>query len=256
MANRFFVPADMQAIARYERTFGFEGHEITLDALRKQFADYTFQTPYQMTLDDLKTAVENIQRMNPTVYDMIYAWWYPLYHLAPFGILEACGYDPKTGKERPNRVRGLIVDECDVFYNVWTILGDMPQEDYKTPVALEEDLAIALEVIRWYTEEKDLPVEKRSFSYWDKTGFLRQFEKPAWLEAANDRELALGRTFIKELCAQKSETALALMASSCRTGNRLYAKNPAVAKKCYERLFQMTGKQAYQEAVQELSHES
>ncbi len=209
MANRFFVPADMQAIARYERTFGFEGHEITLDALRKQFADYTFQTPYQMTLDDLKTAVENIQRMNPTVYDMIYAWWYPLYHLAPFGILEACGYDPKTGKERPNRVRGLIVDECDVFYNVWTILGDMPQEDYKTPVALEEDLAIAL-----------------------------------------------GRTFIKELCAQKSETALALMASSCRTGNRLYAKNPAVAKKCYERLFQMTGKQAYQEAVQELSNES
>ena len=131
MANRFFVPADMQAIARYERTFGFEGHEITLEALRKQIADYTFQTPYQMTLDDLKTAVENIQRMNPTVYDMIYAWWYPLYHLAPFGILEACGYDPKTGKERPNRVRGLIVDECDVFYNVWTILGDMPQEDYK-----------------------------------------------------------------------------------------------------------------------------
>ncbi len=167
-----------------------------------------------------------------------------------------CCYDPKTGKERPNRVRGLIVDECDVFYNVWTILGDMPQEDYKTPVALEEDLAIALEVIRWYTEEKDLPVEKRSFSYWDKTGFLRQFEKAAWLEAANERELALGRIFVRELCAQKSETALALMASSCRTGNRLYAKNPAVAKKCYERLFQMTGKQSYQEVVQELSNES
>lgn len=255
MANRFFVPADMQAIARYERTFGFEGHEITLDALRKQFADYTFQAPYQMRLDDLEAAVENIQRTNPTVYDMIYAWWYPLYHLAPFGILEACGYDPKTGRERPNRVRGLIVDECDVFYNVWTILGDMPQEDFKTPVALEEDLAIALEVIRWYTEEKDLPVEKRSFSYWDKTGFLRQFEKSAWLAAANERELALGRTFIKELCAQKSETALALMAASCRTGNRLYAKNPAVAKKCYERLFQMTGKQAYQEAAQNISQE-
>lgn len=255
MANRFFVPADMQAIARYERTFGFEGHEITLDALRKQFADYTFQAPYQMTLDDLEAAVENIQRTNPTVYDMIYAWWYPLYHLAPFGILEACGYDPKTGRERPNRVRGLIVDECDVFYNVWTILGDMPQEDFKTPVALEEDLAIALEVIRWYTEEKDLPVEKRSFSYWDKTGFLRQFEKSAWLAAANERELALGRTFIKELCAQKSETALALMAASCRMGNRLYAKNPAVAKKCYERLFQMTGKQAYQEAAQNISQE-
>ena len=253
MATRFFVPADMQAIARYERTFGFEEHEITLDALRKQFADYTFQASYQMTLDDLKTAVENIQRKNPTVYDMIYAWWYPLYHLAPFGILEACGFDPTTKKERPDRVRGLIVDACDVFYNVWTILGDMPQEDYKTPVALEEDLAIALEVIRWYTEEKELPVEKRSFSYWDKTGFLRQFEKSAWLEAANERELTLGRTFVRELCAEGSETALALMADSCRIGNRLYAKNPAVARTCYERLWQLTGKTEYQEAAKALS---
>lgn len=245
MASSTFTLAQMKAIARYEQTFGFEEQKVSLDTLREAFKDYTFEAPYQMTLADLKTAVENIQHKNPTVYDMIYAWWYPLYHLAPFGVLAASGFDETTKKERSDRVRGLIVDECDAFYSVWTLLGGMPEKDYHTAVALEEDLAIAMEVIRWYLEEKDKPVAERSFSYWDKLGFLRNFEKEAWLKAANERELAIGRAFAEELAADGNETALALTARACRTGSRLYAKDENVSYGCYMTLWDTTHKAEY-----------
>ena len=245
MAARVFTPEQMKRIARYEETFGFEEKQITLDQLREQFKDYTFPEPYQMTLDDLQTALGNIQHKNPTVYDAIFAWWYPIYHLAPFGILSASGFDEQTKKEREGRVRGLIVDECDVFYRVWTLIGGMPQKDYQTAIALEEDLAIAMEIIRWYLEEKDKPVIERSFSYWDKLGYLKKYEKKEWFEAANDRELAICRAFCEELAADGNETALALTAEACRVGNRLYDKNANVAYGCYMTLWETTHRAAY-----------
>ena len=245
MAARVFTSEQMKKIARYEETFGFEEKKITLDQLRTLFADYTFPEPYQMTLEDLQVALDNIQHKNPTVYDAIFAWWYPIYHLAPFGILTASGFDEQTKKELPNRVRGLIVDECDVFYRVWTLIGGMPQKDYHTAIALEEDLAIAMEIIRWYLEEKDKPVTERSFSYWDKLGFLKKYEKKEWLAAANDRELAICRTFCEELAADGNETALALTAEACRKGNRLYDKDVNVAYGCYMTLWETTHSPAY-----------
>ena len=245
MAARVFTSEQMKKIARYEETFGFEEKKITLDQLRTLFADYTFPEPYQMTLEDLQVALDNIQHKNPTVYDAIFAWWYPIYHLAPFGILTASGFDEQTKKELPNRVRGLIVDECDVFYRVWTLIGGMPQKDYHTAIALEEDLAIAMEIIRWYLEEKDKPVTERSFSYWDKLGFLKKYERKEWMEAANDRELAICRAFAEELAADGNETALALTAEGCRKGNRLYAKDENVAYGCYMTLWETTHKAQY-----------
>ena len=245
MAARVFTSEQMKKIARYEETFGFEEKKITLDQLRTLFADYTFPEPYQMTLEDLQVALDNIQHKNPTVYDAIFAWWYPIYHLAPFGILTASGFDEQTKKELPNRVRGLIVDECDVFYRVWTLIGGMPQKDYHTAIALEEDLAIAMEIIRWYLEEKDKPVTERSFSYWDKLGFLKKYERKEWLETANDRELAICRAFAEELAADGNETALALTAEGCRKGNRLYAKDENVAYGCYMTLWETTHKAQY-----------
>ena len=245
MAARVFTQEQMQRIARYEETFGFEEKNISLDQLRTLFADYTFPEPYQMTLDDLQTALGNIQHKNPTVYDAIFAWWYPIYHLAPFGILTASGFDEKTKKERPERVRGLIVDECDVFYRVWTLIGGMPQADYHTAIALEEDLAIAMEIIRWYLEEKDKPVTERSFSYWDKLGFLKKYEKKEWLESANERELAICRTFCEELVEDGNETALGLTAEACRTGNRLYDKDVNVSYGCFMTLWERTHKAEY-----------
>ena len=163
MTARVFTVDQMKKIARYEETFGFEEKHISLDQLRAQFAEYSFPEPYQMTLEDLQAALGNIQHKNPTVYDAIFAWWYPIYHLAPFGVLQASGFDEQTKKERTDRVRGLIVDECDVFYRVWTLIGGMPQKDYHTAIALEEDLAIAMEIIRWYLEEKDKPVTSSAF---------------------------------------------------------------------------------------------
>ncbi|MCI6085599.1 MAG: hypothetical protein MR711_05015 [Selenomonas sp.] len=245
MTARVFTVDQMKKIARYEETFGFEEKHISLDQLRAQFAEYSFPEPYQMTLEDLQAALGNIQHKNPTVYDAIFAWWYPIYHLAPFGVLQASGFDEQTKKERTDRVRGLIVDECDVFYRVWTLIGGMPQKDYHTAIALEEDLAIAMEIIRWYLEEKDKPVTERSFSYWDKLGFLKKYEKKEWLAAANDRELAICRTFCEELAADGNETALALTAEACRKGNRLYDKDVNVAYACYMTLWETTHSPAY-----------
>ena len=102
-----------------------------------------------------------------------------------------------------------------------------------------------MEIIRWYLEEKDKPVIERSFSYWDKLGYLKKYEKKEWFEAANDRELAICRAFCEDLAADGNETALALTAEACRVGNRLYDKNANVAYGCYMTLWETTHRAAY-----------
>ena len=93
------LPEEMQAIARYE---------ITFDQLMggSRFTDVTleFAGSYQMTLDDLHTALQNILAKNPTVQQFIEHWYYPLTELeAIFGIDIACRYSDEDEESPRSR---------------------------------------------------------------------------------------------------------------------------------------------------------
>ncbi|MBO6054783.1 MAG: sel1 repeat family protein [Oscillospiraceae bacterium] len=240
------LPEEMQAIARYEITFdqlmgGFRFTDVTLE----------FAGSYQMTLDDLHTALQNILAKNPTVQQFIEHWYYPLTELeAIFGIDIACRYSDEDEESdsygTEELVKGLPMKESDLFSSIWVDLEDIwLNEDAATRLA---DIALIHELIEdanLFFENCDKPLLERAFTDHQKESYIHSFADETRAKEASELEVAICRSFTDELCSRDNEVALRLKGYSSYGGNRLYECDWQFAKASMTRLLEKTDNPSY-----------
>lgn len=240
------LPDEMQAIARYELTF-----DQLLGGSR--FADVTleFAGSYQMTLDDLHTALLNILAKNPSVQEFIEHWYYPLTELESiFGIDIACRYNDEEDESSIyitwESVKGLPLKESDLFSSIWVDLEDIwLNENADTLLA---DIPLIHELIEdanLFFENCDKPLLERDFTDHQKESYIHSFVDENRVKEASDLEISLCRSFTDELCERGNNVALHLKGYSCCGGNRLYGCDWQYAQACMDRLLEQTDNPIY-----------
>lgn len=116
-------PEEMRAIFRYEKTFrAYRGGRVL------------FSGTCQVDLSDLECAICNMEKKNPSADAFVRDWYAPLARLGDFfGIGTACGFDEEI---ETVRVRGLPMEETEIFYSIWSSLEAFSRE--LLPILREE----------------------------------------------------------------------------------------------------------------------
>ena len=209
--------------------------ELTTESLIKGEDVSLWAEQYQITLEDLHTALKNIKK-DQVGQDKIKEW---------FEILNVTFYDcievwnavdcEETTEER---IAGLP-DIYSVFDQVWYMLK-CNYEYENADFSVDE----MLRVIERYYENKEKPLTKREFSYKEKVVFLSCWEDR--IENANDETVELYRNFTNELCENNEEVALRIKGyDSYGNGSRAFEKNWFVARDCMLKLMEVNPTPVY-----------
>ena len=229
--------AQMQQIARYEITF----REIIADAPFNE-GDITYQEVYSFTLEDLYYAVKALKVSDPTVKDFGEHWFYPITQLSDgFDLDRACG-DLEDFDDVPESMKGypgLKVSDSRYFSDLWWELENA-WEDYEDETHLSEILdfdEIIADLDRYFSN-KGKGLEDWIFSDEEMKDYIRFFEDDDYVKKAEEKELALARRFIDDLCRKDSGLALHIKGYACYGGNRLYPCDWEASRDCMIRLFE------------------
>jgi len=241
------LPEQMQKIARYEATFS---EFVTLPEDYDDIEDYIqIEEEYQITLEDLLCAIRNLIKKNPTIKAFGEDWVYPLGQLeAAFGIGIACGEDDDDNDEEvtPDTIRGLPVTAEDVFARIWFELYDLwTMWDDEACISEIQEVPEYQKEIELFFAEREKPVGERTFTDWQKKGYIRSFESDDRVRNASEAELHVCRQFTEELIERDSGTALHLKGYACYGGNRLYPCAWPASRDCIARLFEKTDDPQY-----------
>ena len=229
--------AQMQQIARYEITF----KEILAE---HKYEDGSIVCPevYTFTLHDLYQAFKNMKAADPDVNEFGEYWFYPITQLsAAFDLDRACG-DLDDFDDVPEDMKGypgLNVSDSDTFQSFWYDLEDA-WIDQEGSARLSEILnfdAILADLER-YLGNSGKPIEEWVFSKEEMKDYIRFFNDDHFVKEASEKQLALARKFIDQLCAEDSGLALYTKGYACYGGNRLYACDWNMSRDCITRLYE------------------
>lgn len=234
----------LRQLARYELTFDDLTEGIPIDAYEIDCPE-----PYKYTLEDLREALINIKAKDPTVGEFGDDWFYPVTELDDaFGLDQARGLllEEDDTLEEWKDYPFLNLSDSRQFDSIWWEL-DICWEDCYDDDLLSDgiDLDELLENLDRYYSNKKKPLEEWIFTEFEMKAYMHQFESGKSVEKASDKELALCRRFVDELCAEGDVEALHLKGYACYGGNRLYECNWPESRDCMLTLFEKTDKPQY-----------
>ena len=229
--NQIILTLDkMQQLARYEITF--------TDILGSE--DFTGQVicpeVYKFTVDDLYQALKNLKAKDPDIDDFGEHWLYPINQMGEyFGFKQ----DEEEIPEEYQGYPGLRLTDEEYFDSIWWDLEDAWEyADDGGRISEILDLDMFISELGTYLAERGKPVEERTFSEDEKKNFIRHFNNDEFVNAAGEKQLALGRKFIDELCEKDSGLALYTKGYACYGGNRLYPCDWNTSRDCMLRLYE------------------
>ena len=244
MEQIVLTPVEMQQIARYELNF-----KDIISRSACEDIDIVCPDAYNFTLEDLTIAVRNLKESNPTIYDFGEYWFNPLENLEQaFGLAQAREYSEDINDTQEDRkgYRNLPVSDSYLFDNIWYAFDyawtESDDEDHLSEVL---DFDAILESLARYESNKGRPILEWEFSSQEKKNYVSSFEDDSSVKEASEKELALARKLIDDLCAEDSGLALHIKGYACYGGNRLYACDWITSRDCILRLYEKEGDPQY-----------
>ena len=187
---------------------------------------FEFENDYPMMLDDLKTALETFKDEKTDVYEFLLNWWYPilLYFYDSLCLDEVMG--PDSNLIGMLEVPDFPMTEEDLIATIFNVIGKSVGNPTfpKNAVALSSvlDIDSMIEMIEFFSEDRDLPVEERRFTTAQKIAFINHWNNDLMLEDAPDYIKSMFRKFTDELAAEGNFDAIKVKAYSLYGGNSVY----------------------------------
>jgi TPR repeat protein len=235
---------DMKRIARYELTFDKFAPNSSVD-------DLAFPDDFTYTLDDLKQALINLRRVNPTLGEFRNNWYYPIMNNEEDSFEVSYilwSEDDDTAPDYLKEYAGALpVTDRRLFRNIWWELECWYDDDEDENIKLCDavDLDELLGYLARYERNKGKPIEEWEFTKEEKENYVRFFESDRLVKTATENQLALCRKYIDELCSEDSEIAMHIKAYSCYGGNRLYPCDWNTSRDYVTKLFDKTDNPQY-----------
>ena len=163
---------------------------IDLDDIPELEPDvFDFENDYPMSLDDLKSALENFRDEDTDVYEFLLNWWYPtlLYFYDSLCLDEVMG--PDADLVGTIDVPDLPVTEEDLIATIFNVIGrSVHSPTFPTnaaSLARVLDIESMIEMIDNFNEDRDLPVDKRRYTIPQKIAFINHWiDKEKLLQSA------------------------------------------------------------------------
>ena len=187
---------------------------------------FEFENDYPMMLDDLKTALETFKDEKTDVYEFLLNWWYPilLYFYDSLCLDEVMG--PDSNLIGMLEVPDFPMTEEDLIATIFNVIGKSVGNPTfpKNAVALSSvlDIDSMIEMIEFFSEDRDLPVEERRFTTAQKIAFINHWNNDLMLEDAPDYVKSMFRKFTDELASEGNFDAIKVKAYSLYGGNSVY----------------------------------
>jgi len=203
------------------------------------------EQPYDITAEDLITAVRNIAESGFTNKSVTEGWYDILcsFIFEPdesnedghgFFFFEPSPESAETHRflpDRSSRLRWFVQDNLsDYLYD-------------GKPVCQSSE-----EIIRKIQEIADMdnvPLLERPYSSSSKRYFIRQFSNDDSIKKASGPELEIYRRFVDDLCAEDDVSALKCKGYGCYGGNAAYECDWKTSLECMLKLYKLTGNPQY-----------
>lgn len=210
----------------------FSRFEITYTELMQNrvYAEIEIPETYQITPEDLKTAVENYHRKGITEEDFGDEYFWPLWDDIYNGVeIETAWNGPES-----ERKKDWIPDQYRVFSHAWDILLRVFEYGEKN-TSLDDVIA---EVQIWL-DNKDKPLLEKEFSKEQKWDILRYWDDQS-LESAGPEVKIVYRKVLDSLCEENDTGALKKKAYACYgDGNAVYGQDWQASLKCLLKLMEL-----------------
>lgn len=224
-------PEQMKEIARFEKTinsFNSGGDE----EINVAFSDH-----YQITLDDLYAALNNMLKKDITIEELGNDYIYAISEADKyFGLEAACNMN-----EEEREINGLPVYEEDTFNLVWLGLEDI-WTDYDTDdkISDTEEIEEFISDISIAISNRGKSFEEMEFTDEQKYLFASDFIDESRAKYASEAELILARRFIDEFCEKDDVKFLDIKGYCCYGGTRLYECDWIMSRDLMKRLYKLT----------------
>lgn len=202
---------------------------------------FDFENDYPMSLDDLKSALENFRDEDTDVYEFLLNWWYPtlLYFYDSLCLDEVMG--PDADLVGTIDVPDLPVTEEDLIATIFNVIGrSVHSPTFPTnaaSLARVIDIESMIEMIDNFNEDRDLPVDKRRYTIPQKIAFINHWNNDLMLEDAPEHTRRMFRKFTDELAEEKVFDAIKIKAYCLYGGNSVYPCDYAASAKLLEILW-------------------
>ncbi len=187
---------------------------------------FDFESDYPMQLGDLKTALESFRDEDTDVYEFLLNWWYPmlLYFYDSLCLDEVMG--PDADLVGNIDVPDLPMTDEDLIATIFNVIGRSIQAPQfpkcASSLASVLDIDSMIEMIENFSEDRDLPVDRRRYTAPQKIAFINHWNNDLMLEDAPDYVKNMFRKFTDELAAKGNFDALKIKAYCLYGGNSVY----------------------------------
>ncbi len=220
------VPLSRDDLRRFSR------FEITYTELMqgRTFASIEICDPYQITPEDLMTAVENYHTKGISEKEFGNEYFWPLWDDIYNGIgIESALNCPDDGYEKNG-----LPDRYSVFSNAWDVFIRFFEYGYED-VSLDE----VIEEVQIWLDNRDKPLVEREFSREQKWDILRWWDDIK-LESADAETKEVFRKTLDSLCAENDIGALKRKAYACYgKGNAVYGQDWQASQDCLLKLMEL-----------------
>lgn len=249
------TPTQMRQLARYELTFQdvlpadflyamVEGEfEVeTEEGVVDETANMFNADAYPMSLEDLVTALHNMQSADPTIHAFREYWYEPMTCVESlFQLDQAIGYDEEHASTWAGYVMEMARASYD-FADIWLTLQSVCEyENGDDRLSEVLDFSGIYQDLARHAANRTRPVAEWIFSTQEMERYLRPIEdNDALMAEATEEERELARTMIEEFIQTNSTRALHIKGYSCYGGNALYDCDWPASRDCMMRLYDLT----------------
>lgn len=227
-------PEQLGRLCRFEISWS----ELTCGA--PDHANVAFTQPFAITLDDIKTGLQNIRRSLTDNNTLSEEWFEPIY--SHYCIYTDIFIDEKT-PESVEYVPGLP-DRGRKLAEIFVIIEKIFQNNIPLRNAAP---GIVREIDRYFEDEKK-PVTQRRYTDSEKESFLVYYDcicGEGNIRTADDLTRSIYKSFVEELCPKGNKLAMKIKCKNCLHGSELFEKDPEEAYKYLKILFSLTGDPYY-----------
>ena len=218
--------------------------EITKESLLQRF-DIEIEAGYEMTLDDLRSALVRCQETDITLNEFLTLWFWPLVNTLRDALCLTgfCGEDNRF--LLAYRLRSVPATDDELFhwclsYLYGCIIGEF---EITRSMKLRQiaDYEGLIDMIDCFRENEGIPVEEWDYPDVFMRDFIANYDNDLILSDADGTTRALFRKFTDELCLKDDFGALRMKAYALYGGNSVYECDYALAEKYLTRLWRDHG---------------
>jgi hypothetical protein len=206
-----------------EELKAFARYEISYLALKKgnRYAQIVSKDNYSITVNDVLTAVINLQKKHDASFDP--EDWY-------YGIDEELENCMLLDYEQYMEEDGLP-NAASILSNAWTELSFIIEECRKSDLKkIQKEIETSLANLK-------RPFTKRVYTDWQKEEYLRFFDQSNRISAQPKKYRDLWKQFVEDLCAKGNEYAIYTKAYACYgNGNGVYKTDWKTSTECLLKL--------------------